>query len=112
MQTAGVGALERDGMVAGFSAMLDSVPQRLTAAQICRIAAGMPAAEDTAERMAKDALRSYGFVRPVFDAAAGVPLDPKLVRAARDEEIGEVHKHQVWRRVPRSVPLARGMGRH
>ena len=53
-------------------------------------------------------MKSYGVARPVFDGASGVFLDPKLVRAACDEELGEVHKHKVWRRVPRSVPVSHG----
>ena len=47
-------------------------------------------------------------MKPVYDGASGVLLDPRLVREARADELRYVHQHKVWVEVPRSQARARG----
>ena len=85
----------------------DSVRQ-LSAVQVFKVAASFPTASDLHEQTLKDALKNYGLAKAVFDGASGVMLEPRLIREARDEELGEIHKHRVWDKVPRTRARARG----
>ena len=100
MAAAGVGDPERDRPHGSPLAAILADRRKFSAANICRIVASLPTAADSAEATAKAALEKYGLARPVFDGASGVRLDPRRVFEARQEELTEVHKHKVWKRVP------------
>ena len=72
------------------------------------VVADYPTCTDTTESTVLDQHSQYSVLKPVYDASSGVKLDPALVTAARKEELQEVHKHKVWRKVLREQARARG----
>ena len=67
-----------------------------------------PTCTDTGEAAVLDQYSQHSLSKPVFDAASGVKLDPAMVKAARKEELDQVHKHKVYRKVLRQMARDRG----
>ena len=81
---------------------------RLGAVAAYAAAARQPTCSDTTETELLDAHAQHALLRPVYDSASGVELKPDLVRAARHEELDEIAKHRVYRKVLRQLARDRG----
>jgi len=82
--------------------------QRIGAVAAYAAVIGKPTCTDTAESTVLDQHAQYSMLKPIYDAASGVQLKPGLVRAARQEELDEIHKHRVYRKVLRQMARDRG----
>ena len=82
--------------------------QKVSALIAFAAVSGQPTCSDTDESTVLEEHAHHCLLKPVYDASSGVELDPAQVKAARKEELDEVRKHQVYRKVPRQMARDRG----
>ncbi len=75
--------------------------QRLSAVQAYVAVEDQPTCADVDEARVLEAYQHHSMLRPIYDSASGVGLRPELVREARSEEVEEIRKHKVYRKVLR-----------
>jgi len=68
----------------------------------------LPTCTDTTESTVLDRHSQRTVLRPIYDAASGTELKPDVARAARQEELAEIDKHRVFRKVLRRMARDRG----
>ena len=82
--------------------------QKVSALLAFAAVSGQPTCSDADESTVLEEHAHYALLKPVYDASSGVELDPSLVKAARKEELDEVEKHRVYRKVLRQMARDRG----